>query len=73
MRSSKKIRRNTYLFLWALLENVRSQFREQKKMLVGIFIGFAGAYALSGVLMAIILSLNLINNPTLETVDNETS
>ena len=42
-------------------------------MLLGILIGFAGAYAFSGVLMAIIMSINIIDNPTLETIENESS
>ena len=42
-------------------------------MLLGIFIGFAGAYAVSGVLMAIILTVNIIESPPLEPVENETS
>lgn len=40
-------------------------------MLTGILIGFAGAYAMSGVLMTIIISLDLIQSPTLETLEGD--
>ena len=42
-------------------------------MLTGILIGFASAYALSGVLMAIIFSLNLTPKNSFESVDGDAS